>query len=171
MGKIPGGTWSDHIWCPYGTRVNGFKLRIEPSQGVGNDNTGLNGIQLSCNDGSVSERIIGLFGDWLDWVYCKDGAFVHAFDVLSLDVISPIGDNTGANNVKMMCSNGEELIVDGLDFGTWEGYKSCPAVSYLCGVQAQIQKNQQDGDDRAVNRIEFQCCPEKGKGITARGFK
>ena len=171
MGTTPGGIWSDRIWCPYGTRVNGYKLRIEPFQGARPD-TGLNGIQLSCNDGSVSERIIGSFGNWQDWVYCKDGAFVLAFDVLSLDSIrSPIEEITGANNVKMMCNNGEELIVDGLNFGTWEGYKSCPVFSYLCGVQAQIHKFLGGSDGTEVNRIEFQCCPEKGKGITAQGFK
>ena len=172
MGSTSWGDWSNYIWCKAGKRVNGFRLRVEKNQG-GDDDSALNGIQLSCENVGISNEIPGIWGTWRDWVYCNDGTYVTSFDLLSQHDINRATnfDNVAASNVKMRCSDGKEINGGGLDLGDWEGYKSCPTRSYLCGVRAQFQKKQGDGDDTALNRIEFQCCIEKGKvNIIVVGF-
>lgn len=42
--------------------------------------------------------------------------------------------------------------------GTWAADSYCPADSYVCGVNAQVEPDQGDGDDTSVNHVRFHCC-------------
>ena len=84
------------------------------------------------------------------------GGFLVAF---SLRVEAPVtfGDNTAANNVRFLCSDGTELQGPGLtwgDFGNWS--ELCPKG--VCGLQTKIQQPQGLLDDTAINDALFFCC-------------
>ena len=71
------------------------------------------------------------------------------------------GDDTATNNVRMMCTDGEVLDVEGPVMGEWLSNATCPADSAISGVRLQINKDQGGGDDTSVNKIEFMCTDTK----------
>jgi len=71
------------------------------------------------------------------------------------------GDDTATNNVRMMCTDGQVLDVEGPVMGDWLSNATCPAGSAISGVRLQIEKNQGGGDDTSVNKIEFMCTGTK----------
>ena len=42
--------------------------------------------------------------------------------------------------------------------GDWSEWIYCPIRTYICGVQTQIEPNQGNNDDTALNNIRFFCC-------------
>ena len=162
MGTTSWGDWSKHISCEIGQKVNGFRLKVEGSHTFG-DETALNGIQLSCADGTNSDDIPGPWGSWRSWVHCSPGNHVTEFDMRSeRDDGSTNWDKVAASNVRMRCSDRAVIDGRGESWGSWEGYKSCPTNSYFCGVRAKIESGDGSNDDTALNRIEYQCCADKG---------
>ena len=71
------------------------------------------------------------------------------------------GDDTATNNVRMMCTDGEVLDVEGPVWGEWLSYATCPADSAISGVRLQIERDQGGGDDSSVNKIELMCTDTK----------
>ncbi|XP_064223682.1 vitelline membrane outer layer protein 1 homolog [Aotus nancymaae] len=159
-----GGPWGDWAWpemCPDGFLARGFSLKVEPSQGRGDD-TALNGIRLHCalrnalGNAHVIESKSGRWGEWSKPLWCPGSGFLVAF---SLRVEPPIGrgDDTAANNVRFRCSDGKELEGPGLswgDFGDW----SPPCAKGVCGLQTKIEGPLGSGDDTALNDVLFFCC-------------
>nr|XP_005906157.1 PREDICTED: vitelline membrane outer layer protein 1 homolog [Bos mutus] len=153
-----GGPWGDWAWpemCPDGFFASGFSLKP-------GDDTALNGIRLHCARGQadlnahVVESQSGRWGWWSEPLWCPVGGFLVAF---SLRVEAPVtfGDNTAANNVRFLCSDGTELQGPGLtwgDFGNWS--ELCPKG--ICGLQTKIQQPQGLLDDTAINDALFFCC-------------
>jgi len=70
------------------------------------------------------------------------------------------GDNTGANNLRVFCSNlnGGFLEGDGLDWGHWTAPQKCLSQQAVCGIQTQVQSPVGDKDDTALNNIRMKCC-------------
>ena len=66
-------------------------------------------------------------------------------------------DDTATNNVRMNCTDGEVLDVEGPVMGDWLSVASCPAGSAISGVRLQIEKDQGGGDDTSVNNIDLMC--------------
>ena len=69
------------------------------------------------------------------------------------------------NNVQIYCKDfdGTETntyVADGSQWGNWLDDKSCPANSYVCGVNARVEDPQGKGDDTSVNELEFYCCSD-----------
>ena len=157
------------ILCPAGSRVSGFRLRIQPNQ-KNLDDTALNGIQLACTNGMYTKQIPGVFGVWKKWVFCggtlKNAStkFVVGFNFRSQGGQGVKKDDTSGNNVKMQCNDGSELDGGGLDWGTWDSktYKKCSFGYQFCGVQSRIEKNQGNGDDTGMNQMKFLCCRTTG---------
>ncbi|CAI9162930.1 unnamed protein product [Rangifer tarandus platyrhynchus] len=160
-----GAPWGDWAWpemCADGFFASGFSLKVEPRQGIPGDDTALNGIRLHCTRGQVDlnahvvESQSGRWGRWSESLWCPVGGFLVAF---SLRVEAPVtfGDNTAANNVRFLCSDGTELQGPGLtwgDFGDWS--ESCPKG--ICGLQTKIEQPQGLRDDTAINDARFLCC-------------
>nr|XP_019836316.1 PREDICTED: vitelline membrane outer layer protein 1 homolog [Bos indicus] len=104
----------------------------------------------------VRLRFLRRWGWWSEPLWCPVGGFLVAF---SLRVEAPVtfGDNTAANNVRFLCSDGTELQGPGLtwgDFGNWS--ELCPKG--ICGLQTKIQQPQGLLDDTAINDALFFCC-------------
>ena len=104
----------------------------------------------------VRLRFSRRWGWWSEPLWCPVGGFLVAF---SLRVEAPVtfGDNTAANNVRFLCSDGTELQGPGLtwgDFGNWS--ELCPKG--VCGLQTKIQQPQGLLDDTAINDALFFCC-------------
>ena len=61
----------------------------------------------------------------------------------------------------LLCNDGTKLDGGGHNSGSWtsDDYKTCPGLTYFCGVQPR-------GDKNAVNQLRFLCCRPNKDGIT-----
>lgn len=167
MGKTTFGRWTKTIMCKDSGQVSGFRLRVENSNG--GDDTALNGIQLMCKDGTVTNKIEGYFGEWKPWQFCEVVgnhayySYIDGFNFRS-EGRQYGGDDTAGNNVKMRCNNRMELDGQGTRWGSWDhkSFQGCPDESFLCGVQARIEDEQYESDDTGLNQMRFVCCKVEG---------
>lgn len=167
MGKTSYGDWSRIIWCKNSGQIAGFRLQVEDALGVGGDDTALNGIQLLCKDGTVTDALEGPFGTWRAWQFC-DTKSLYKFSQYVTGVnfrsekkqYGGDQDDSGGNNVMFQCTNRRVIDGQGGTYGTWDSptFKTCPYESFPCGVQAKIERNQYKGDDTALNQLKIICC-------------
>jgi len=159
----PWGGWSRAIYCPAGSYVGGYSMRVEPSQG-GGDDTALNAVALYCYNraGTMVERIVpdqGIWGSWREGANCSRGTYARAFS-LKVEPGQGRGDDTAANSVKFSCSNG--AVIEASGGGGWGSWTSSwvtgPGNSAICGVRAKFEGSQGGGDDTALNDLEFTWC-------------
>ncbi|XP_076836134.1 vitelline membrane outer layer protein 1-like [Brachyhypopomus gauderio] len=159
------GSWGDAEVCPLGTYATGFSLKVEPSQGSGDD-TAMNGVALRCttqlyNDCSYESYSTvrsetGSWGKWTRNKWCTNGYLV-AFQ-LQVEGSQQDGDDTAANNIRFKCSDGEVLEGDGMSWGSWGSWSpTCPGTG-ICGIETKVELPQGDDDDTALNDVHFYCC-------------
>ena len=85
---------------------------------------------------------------------CGDSiSFLHSVQLRS----QRSGDDSATNNVRMTCTDGEVLDVEGGEMGEWMSAATCLDGSSISGVRLEIEKDQGAKDDTSVNRIEFMC--------------
>eukprot|EP00483_Globobulimina_turgida_P006845 UN06857 len=72
------GSFSPYTYCNNGKFAKGFKLKVEPNQGSGDD-TSANGFQLICDDGEVLSA--GNDKPWGTYSTrsCSSGAYIKGF--------------------------------------------------------------------------------------------
>ncbi|XP_048036180.1 vitelline membrane outer layer protein 1-like isoform X1 [Megalobrama amblycephala] len=94
------GKWTNIKWCPSGF-LKAFQLRVESSQGVGDD-TAANNIRFSCSDGVVLTGDGTGWGNWGNWSPVCDGRGICG---IKTRVENPQGngDDTALNDVQMYC--------------------------------------------------------------------
>ncbi|XP_056425950.1 vitelline membrane outer layer protein 1 homolog isoform X1 [Hyla sarda] len=155
------GDWGEMEHCPTGTSAIGFSLKVERPLGSHGDDTALNSIMLHCApygstdvEGTI-ESTISRWGDWTHVPWCPSGHFIS----FSLRVEKPQGrgDDTAANNIRMKCSDG--TIIEGKggywgEYGDWSG----ECAKGICGIRTRVEKPQGNGDDTALNDVQFECC-------------
>ena len=59
----------------------------------------------------------------------------------------------------MYCNNSFSLL--NANEGEWGSYGElfeCPYKSYICGLKTQVEFEQNDGDETALNNVAFVCC-------------
>ena len=114
-------------------------------------------------------NMAGHYGNKLSfWRYNGDGAnagpALDIYDNGNTDIKgnATIGGNahvTGALTLR----NGkwdegvQEVLVHEGDWGTWRSFKTCPAGTYVCGLNIKYEAPT-GGDDTALNGIKMQCC-------------
>jgi hypothetical protein len=156
------GGWSTAIYCPAGSYVGGYAMRVEEDQGRGDD-TALNAVALYCYNraGNMVERIVpdqGIWGSWREGAHCQKGTYATAFQ-LKVEGGQGSRDDTAANSVKFNCSNGAVIEASGGGgWGGWSSWVTGSPNSAICGVRAKFEGNQGKGDDTALNNLEFAWC-------------
>lgn len=152
------GKWTEWSMCLKSSYARGFRLRFEPKQGLTYDDSGLNAVQIKCEDlyGSETSTLKphdGFTGDWsqLSGTTCKKG-FING---VAIEIYGTDGwDARGATNLKMRCNDGSILERSNDDKkGTWGEIKHCSQNMAICGIKVRM------GDSKtALNGAKFKCC-------------
>jgi hypothetical protein len=170
----PWGRWSQIVFCPAGSYVNGYSMRVEPPQADGRDDTALNAIRLFCyspngiNVGyaGVIEPHPGIWGDWGPVASCPQREYAKAFS-LKVESFQGSGDDTGANSLKFLCTDRSEIEAsNGGRWGNWSHWLHIgelywlpsPQNKIICGVRARFENHIGARDDTALNDLEFFWC-------------
>ena len=160
------GNWTSYTFCPPKTWATGYAMRVENTS-VDNDDTAMNAIALYCGDklGSLPRRVSphnGYWGTWGEAVYCASSKFLTHFRLKVEHRLPPGYDDTSVNSISFRCEDGSYLVgKNGGPFGVWEDWNFPPNNSRsvaICGVRAKIERPQGEGDDTALNGLEFAYC-------------
>ncbi|XP_063319789.1 vitelline membrane outer layer protein 1-like [Pelmatolapia mariae] len=158
------GDWGATEMCPVGSYAVGFSIKVEGSQGSGDD-TAVNGIRLYCLDPSnkrqtTYESNLLLLFSWGDWTAVKscESGYLASF-MLRVESAQGRGDDTSVNNIKFICSGtGAQLEGDGMQWGEWGHWsRKCPKGA-ICGLRTRVEDPQGGDDDTALNDVQFFCC-------------
>ncbi|XP_013403157.1 vitelline membrane outer layer protein 1-like [Lingula anatina] len=96
------GSWGMAKYCPIGSHVVGFRLKVEGNQGRGDD-TAANDLELKCSNGKViSSSNGGSWGSWGMWRQCDRGHFICGLRV-KFEASVGRGDDTALNSVAFEC--------------------------------------------------------------------
>jgi hypothetical protein len=106
------GNWTEPEFCNTGNYLRGFRLRVEPPQGGGdNDDTAANDVEFVCDNGT-SLRVsmpLGRWGIFGDFAYCLNGASI---DGIRSNVEPHVvdGDDTALNDIRLRCSASSDRV-------------------------------------------------------------
>jgi len=161
------GVWGYWQYCPKGSYAAGYNMQIESWLGHGKsgskDDTAVNGISLICINMHDRARVANItsvvaeYGRWRGDNYCPSGFFKSA--QLRNEPPQGGGDDTGTNNVRFFCLNGQLIQAEGgHTSGNWGTRLTCPGTSVICGIQTRIESPLGEGDDTGLNGANFACC-------------
>ncbi|XP_016380017.1 vitelline membrane outer layer protein 1-like [Sinocyclocheilus rhinocerous] len=94
------GRWTDIKWCPSGF-LTAFQLRVEKSQGDGDD-TAANNIMFKCSRGSLLQGDGTNWGDWAPWSQTCEGKGICGIKT-QIEEPQGRGDDTALNDVLLFC--------------------------------------------------------------------
>ncbi|MDU8631145.1 metallophosphoesterase [Pseudomonas syringae group sp. 243L2] len=106
----------------------------------------------------------GSWGTWGPSARCPSGLYINAFDVKG-EKWQGDDDDTAVNAIVMYCHDDVGLRSKEGGWGTFSGYRKCPADQAIVGFQLKMEPSQGDGDDTAVDSVRFVC--EGGQSIAA----
>jgi hypothetical protein len=173
----PQGFWGSGAVCPVGHYVNAARLKVMPTGG-GADNTGLNRVAFKCTDGTETQTIEGPDGQWGQWAECPDGQRIFSLRART-QAFSERQDNSGVNDLEFACRAPDLSAFSKLRFGTglpppqrgeiqavgpsaiegnWSPDMMCGPGDALCGMQANVKRDQGEGDDIGITDIKAYCC-------------
>jgi len=155
------GDWSSIAMCPSGKLAFGFDVKVEGSQG-GGDDTALNGIRLTCGlNGLPTSEITSGQGGWGSWrggKQCPQGEYLTGVRIM-IEGKQGAGDDTAGDNAAFRCTSSSEMVIHhNAEFGTWSNLQMCPVDTAICGIQTRVEGSQGAGDDTALNDAIFVCC-------------
>nr|XP_060626995.1 vitelline membrane outer layer protein 1-like [Anolis sagrei ordinatus] len=152
------GIWGTQELCREGY-AKGFALKVEDYQGsmAWNDDTGLNGIRLYCDNGQTITSSTGRWGTWRNPEFCPKGRLM-SFSLQVEPYQGNINDDTAANNIRFVCSGGFVLTGNAHNWGTFGAWSEpCPSGA-ICGLNTRVEPPQGSNDDTALNNVVFICC-------------
>jgi hypothetical protein len=96
---------------------------------------------------------------WSSPVYCNAGTWAVGFKQRVEKPQGSSSDDTSANAAEMTCSSGG-VINAGNDgkWGSWLGWSTCGADSYVCGLSLRMDQRDSSGDETAMNGLRLFCC-------------
>ncbi|XP_063050532.1 vitelline membrane outer layer protein 1 homolog [Engraulis encrasicolus] len=96
------GDWTHAQYCPSGSRLMSFQLRVERHLGGNGDDTAANNVRFFCTDGTMLQ---GFGQDWGEWgntsPECSAG--ICGLSAKLEEEQGSRGDDTSLNDVKMLC--------------------------------------------------------------------
>ncbi len=107
----------------------------------------------------TKSKIEKRWGSWGDRVNCLGTAVLTDFQLKVEAAQGGGSDDSGVNDVRFRCSNGEELsVTNGGAEGEWGEWSDvCPLG--ICGIEVKTESDQGAIiDDTAVNDARFLCC-------------
>ena len=119
------------------------------------DDTSMNAIRLTCSDGT--ELISDNEGEWGTWgnkVTSPYGIFGVTFRT---ERDQDNGDDTAANGIRFKDMNDVEYSPGDGNWGDWSGYFYCNPGTVVSGLRLKIQTYLVEGDDTALNEVQFYC--------------
>ncbi|XP_009805399.2 vitelline membrane outer layer protein 1 homolog [Gavia stellata] len=153
--------------CPKGSYSSGISFKVEASQGVMEDDTGLNGIRLHCSRGRdpsggyTAESQSGRWGHWSEACWCPHRGWLAAGG-FALQVQVPqcglLSDEVTATSACFACSDSHILEGPGSAWSQWGGWSpQCPRA--VCGIQMrQDPARGLKRDNTAVSNLCLFCC-------------
>lgn len=157
------GDWHSMDLCPAGKLAYGFDIKVEGSQGAGDD-TALNGIRLTCGLNNIPTSEItsgqGGWGSWRGGKACTAGEYLTGARMMIEGKQGSLSDDTAADNIAFRCTNGSEQVIGhDAQYGTWSNLQMCPTDTAICGIQTRVESYQgSTSDDTALNDAKFTCC-------------
>jgi hypothetical protein len=156
------GSWQAMRYCPEGSFAVGYRMRVEPARGSDIDDSALNAVELVCmNDQGTLSRVSahdGIWGAWNQDAFCANGGFVTGAN-MRFESSRGSGDDTGGNDVIARCSTGADIHAPGgTTFGAWQGMKTCPVNTSVCGISVRFESSRGSDDDSAMNAARLACC-------------
>ncbi|CAF0737227.1 unnamed protein product [Brachionus calyciflorus] len=152
------GIWYDYDYCPLGSYAVGFNVKVDLSL---TDKTGLNTIQLICNDVSNTKIVSydGLFGTWGTSKFCSNNQKLTGFKLRYQSSLLGLSDDSAANSIVMYCEDKSALTpsLEGYE-GSWYGAYYCTEGRAICGLSVQYESSNGIFDDTALNNVIFKCC-------------
>jgi hypothetical protein len=155
--------------CPKGTYAASYQQRVEAyqgSDGMDDDDTGLNSIRLKCRawDGGAEVDAMsdaGYGGTWHPAEECNNGV-ISGMEVY-FEPYQGTGDDeddSGADKVVAACTSGETIEAPGgAPWGNPRGMVTRPVGTAVCGIQDKTESKQgSDIDDTAMNGVALACC-------------
>lgn len=153
-----------HVSCPFNSFAIGLSVKVDSlvSKLSFDENVGLKGIKLFCNDAkntTVNIEKNGDKGKWTDEVYCKKEKRLTGFRILKKGSklrFKMMQENyQTVYSIQMYCEGGQSLQ-PGLygRVGEWSSSKYCPKNQVVCGISSQI-------DTSGLNNLKFFCCDSK----------
>ncbi|NXS66998.1 VMO1 protein, partial [Pandion haliaetus] len=160
-----GGDWAWLEMCPKGSYASGVSFKVEPSQGVMEDDMALSGIQLHCSHGGdptggyTAKSQSGRWGHWSEACWCPHQRHLVGFMLwVQLPQHGLLSDEVAATIARFACSDGHILEGLGCTWGQWGSWSlQCPRV--VCGIQTwQDPARGLKRDDEALNELYLFCC-------------
>ncbi|KAK2850886.1 hypothetical protein Q5P01_007162 [Channa striata] len=97
------------------------------------------------------------WGSWGSWSETCPNGYICG---LQTRVKAPRGlrDDTALDNVFMCSGSGVQLEGNGLSWGSWGSWSLKCSRGAICGLRTRVEGPQGDGDDTALNDVQFFCC-------------
>ncbi|CAG7733776.1 unnamed protein product [Allacma fusca] len=170
------GEWGQYDECPPGMYVIGFQLISESDQGLFGDDSALGGILLYCF--SITARMntpnfLSWFASPKKYVMvsstlghagnvrlpheCSFPEYAVGFELRADYDHGIVYDDTAANNMRLICTDGSVVEGDGEPWGEWTGEQHCPRGFRVCGIRTQVEE-EGTSDETTLNNIELGCC-------------
>jgi hypothetical protein len=162
------GRWNPFTYVrPGGNRITAYKLKMQAPQGS-KDDSALNAVTMRSTDyangGTV--ELTSYAGDsrinatWGSYRACPGEQRVAGAQLM---VQAPFtGDNNGATDLKLVCSDGNNTSMirtsNGQSWGTWGPLTVCPEYTWVCGFAIRSQSYVSGGDNTAMNGMAIDCC-------------
>ncbi|KAH0625148.1 hypothetical protein JD844_033300 [Phrynosoma platyrhinos] len=101
--------------------------------------------------------LIVKWGGWTKTEICPKGNLI-AFSLQVQEYLGPVLDDSGGNNIRFNCAEGNVLTGQSHDWGTFGKWSPSCTVGAICGLQTKVEDDQGAGDDTALNDVMFFCC-------------
>ncbi|RXG69590.1 Vitelline membrane outer layer protein 1 [Armadillidium vulgare] len=138
------------------------------------DEEGMTGIRLFCSDENGDQTaIISSFslrkGNWKGANTCPPQEWMTAFRIRIQKYSGWVKDDTGANNLEMVCNYTNIYNGRGNNRGDWTEWIKCPQGEIICGLRTKIE-DIFTADRSGLVAVNFMCCEHSdGENQTING--